>query len=157
MMRSLLAVFVGLLISLVAYGAIDTYEFRDEAERERYRTLTEELRCPKCQNQNIDDSNAPIAMDLRKEIFRMLEEGQSNDQIIDYLVARYGDFVRYRPPVTKTTLLLWYGPAALLILGLGVLAFIIVRRRRVDSTPAAQTLTEAERQRLASLLDKKEP
>ncbi|AJE15773.1 cytochrome c-type biogenesis protein CcmH [Pseudomonas sp. S5(2021)] len=157
MMRSLLAVFVGLLISLVAYGAIDTYEFRDEAERERYRTLTEELRCPKCQNQNIADSNAPIAMDLRKEIFRMLEEGQSNDQIIDYLVARYGDFVRYRPPVTKTTLLLWYGPAALLTLGLGVLAFIIVRRRRVDSTPAAQTLTEAERQRLASLLDKKEP
>ena len=157
MMRSLLAVLVGLLISLVAYGAIDTYEFRDEAERERYRTLTEELRCPKCQNQNIADSNAPIAMDLRKEIFRMLEEGQSNDQIIDYLVARYGDFVRYRPPVTKTTLLLWYGPAALLILGLGVLAFIIVRRRRVDSTPAAQTLTEAERQRLASLLDKKEP
>ncbi|WAN08234.1 cytochrome c-type biogenesis protein CcmH [Stutzerimonas balearica] len=157
MMRSLLAVFVGLLISLVAYGAIDTYEFRDEAERERYRTLTEELRCPKCQNQNIADSNAPIAMDLRKVIFRMLEEGQSNDQIIDYLVARYGDFVRYRPPVTKTTLLLWYGPAALLILGLGVLAFIIVRRRRVDSTPAAQTLTEAERQRLASLLDKKEP
>lgn len=157
MMRSLVAVFVGLLISLVAYGAIDTYEFRDEAERERYRTLTEELRCPKCQNQNIADSNAPIAMDLRKEIFRMLEEGQSNDQIIDYLVARYGDFVRYRPPVTKTTLLLWYGPAALLILGLGVLAFIIVRRRRVDSTPAAQTLTEAERQRLASLLDKKEP
>ncbi|OMG65817.1 cytochrome c-type biogenesis protein CcmH [Stutzerimonas balearica] len=157
MMRSLLAVFVGLLISLVAYGAIDTYEFRDEAERERYRTLTEELRCPKCQNQNIADSNAPIAMDLRKEIFRMLEEGQSNDQIIDYLVARYGDFVRYRPPVTKTTLLLWYGPAALLILGLGVLAFIIVRRRRVDSTPAAQTLTEAERQRLASLLDKNEP
>ncbi len=157
MMRSLLAVFVGLLISLVAYGAIDTYEFRDEAERERYRTLTEELRCPKCQNQNIADSNAPIAMDLRKEIFRMLEEGQSNDQIINYLVARYGDFVRYRPPVTKTTLLLWYGPAALLILGLGVLAFIIVLRRRVDSTPAAQTLTEAERQRLASLLDKKEP
>lgn len=157
MMRSLLAVFVGLLISLVAYGAIDTYEFRDEAERERYRMLTEELRCPKCQNQNIADSNAPIAMDLRKEIFRMLEEGQSNDQIINYLVARYGDFVRYRPPVTKTTLLLWYGPAALLILGLGVLAFIIVRRRRVDSTPAAQTLTEAERQRLASLLDKKEP
>ena len=157
MMRSLLAVFAGLLISLVAYGAIDTYEFRDEAERERYRTLTEELRCPKCQNQNIADSNAPIAMDLRKDIFRMLEEGQSNDQIIDYLVARYGDFVRYRPPVTKTTLLLWYGPAALLILGLGVLAFIIVRRRRVDSTPAAQTLTEAERQRLASLLDKKEP
>ncbi len=156
MMRSLVAT-LGLLLSLAVHASIDTYEFRDEAERERYRTLTEELRCPKCQNQNIADSNAPIAMDLRKEIFRMLEEGQSNEQIVDYLVARYGDFVRYRPPVTRTTLLLWYGPAALLVLGFGVLIFVILRRRRVDSAPAAQTLTEAERERLASLLDKKEP
>ncbi|MCF7202790.1 cytochrome c-type biogenesis protein [Pseudomonas oligotrophica] len=155
-MRSLVAT-LGLLLSLAVHASIDTYEFRDEAERERYRTLTEELRCPKCQNQNIADSNAPIAMDLRKEIFRMLEEGQSNEQIVDYLVARYGDFVRYRPPVTRTTLLLWYGPAALLVLGFGVLIFVILRRRRVDSAPAAQTLTEAERERLASLLDKKEP
>ena len=77
----------GLLLTLCLLGsasaAIDAYEFKNEAERERYRTLVEELRCPKCQNQNIADSNAPIAMDLRREIYRMLEEGQSNEPIVD--------------------------------------------------------------------------
>lgn len=150
------AVLLGLLVSVTAHAAIDTYTFKDEAERERYRTLTEELRCPKCQNQNIADSNAPIAMDLREEIFRMLEEGKSNDQIVDYLVERYGDFVRYNPPVNTTTLLLWYGPAGLLMLGFAVLAVILVRRRRADTAPGARTLSDAERQRLATLLDKKD-
>jgi cytochrome c-type biogenesis protein CcmH len=151
----------GILLALclvgVTHAAIDAYEFKDEAERERYRTLVEELRCPKCQNQNIADSNAPIAMDLRREIYRMLEEGQSNEQIIDYLVARYGDFVRYKPPVNAKTLVLWYGPIALLALGFGVLAFILVRRRRGAADQASHTLSEAERERLATLLDKKEP
>src|SRR5690606_31819593 len=156
MKRLIRGVLLGLFLVTTAQAAIDTYEFRDEAERERYRTLTEELRCPKCQNQNIADSNAPIAMDLREEIFRMLEEGKSNDEIVDYLVDRYGDFVRYNPPVNTTTLLLWYGPAGLLVLGFGVLAVILVRRRRVDAAPAARTLSDAERQRLATLLDKKD-
>ncbi|WP_417787333.1 cytochrome c-type biogenesis protein [Stutzerimonas xanthomarina] len=151
----------GLVLTLCLLGsasaAIDAYEFKDEAERERYRTLVEELRCPKCQNQNIADSNAPIAMDLRREIFRMLEEGQSNEQIVDYLVARYGDFVRYKPPVNSKTLVLWYGPAALLVIGFGVLAFILVRRRRGAGGPVSNTLSEVERARLATLLDKKEP
>ena len=153
MIRTLL---FGLLVSATAHAAIDTYDFKSEAERERYRTLTEELRCPKCQNQNIADSNAPIAMDLREEIFRMLEEGKSNDEIVAYLVDRYGDFVRYNPPVNTTTLLLWYGPAGLLILGFGVLTVILVRRRRADTAPAARTLSDAERERLATLLDKKD-
>ncbi|KGK83720.1 cytochrome C [Stutzerimonas degradans] len=153
MIRTLL---FGLLVSATAHAAIDTYDFKSEAERERYRTLTEELRCPKCQNQNIADSNAPIAMDLREEIFRMLEEGKSNDEIVAYLVDRYGDFVRYNPPVNTTTLLLWYGPAGLLILGFGVLAVILVRRRRADAAPVARTLSDAERKRLATLLDKKD-
>ena len=151
----------GLVLTLCLLGsasaAIDAYEFKDEAERERYRTLVEELRCPKCQNQNIADSNAPIAMDLRREIFRMLEEGQSNDQIVDYLVARYGDFVRYKPPVNTKTLVLWYGPAGLLVIGFGVLALILVRRHRGVGRPASNTLSEAERARLATLLDRKEP
>lgn len=151
----------GVLLTLClvfsAHGAIDAYEFKDEAERERYRTLVEELRCPKCQNQNIADSNAPIAMDLRREIYRMLEEGQSNEQIIDYLVARYGDFVRYKPPVNAKTFLLWYGPFGLLAIGIGVLALILVRRRRGSASQASNTLSEAERARLAMLLDKKEP
>lgn len=146
-----------LLLASGAQAAIDAYEFRDEAERARYRTLVEELRCPKCQNQNIADSNAPIAMDLRREIFRMLEENKSNDEIVEYLVDRYGDFVRYKPPVNAKTLLLWYGPAGLLVLGFGVLAMILMRRRRAGSASASQTLSEAERARLATLLDKKDP
>jgi cytochrome c-type biogenesis protein CcmH len=151
----------GLLLTLCLLGsasaAIDAYEFKNEAERERYRTLVEELRCPKCQNQNIADSNAPIAMDLRREIYRMLEEGQSNEQIVDYLVARYGDFVRYKPPVNAKTLVLWYGPIVLLVIGFAVLAFILIRRRRASDKPASNTLSEAERERLATLLDRKEP
>jgi cytochrome c-type biogenesis protein CcmH len=161
-MRRLLAVAVlGLALLGGAQAAIDTYEFADEAQRQRYRTLVEELRCPKCQNQNIADSNAPIAMDLRAEIFRMLEEGQSDEQIIDFLVARYGDFVLYKPPVSSRTLLLWYGPAALLLGGFVLLGVIVLRRRGNKSMPA-QGLSDAERQRLATLLnqapsDKKDP
>lgn len=157
-MRQLIqGVLLALCLAGGAQAAIDAYEFKDEAERERYRTLVEELRCPKCQNQNIADSNAPIAMDLRREIYRMLGEGQSNEQIIDYLVARYGDFVRYKPPVNAKTLVLWYGPVALLVLGCGVLAVILMRRRRGMADQASNTLSEAERARLATLLDKKDP
>lgn len=153
----------GVLLSLLlvggAHAAIDAYEFDNESDRQRYKMLIEELRCPKCQNQNIADSNAPIAMDLRREIYRMLEQGQSNEQIVDYLVDRYGDFVRYKPPVNSKTLVLWYGPAALLVVGFGVLALILIRRRRGGATAgqSQNTLSEAERERLASLLDKKEP
>ncbi|GAB3468610.1 cytochrome c-type biogenesis protein [Azotobacter salinestris] len=151
------AALLGLVLSATAHAAIDTYEFKSDAERERYRSLIEELRCPKCQNQNIADSDAPIAMDLRREIYRMLGEGQSDEQIVDYLVARYGDFVRYKPPLDGRTLLLWYGPAGLLAVGFGVLAVILVRRRRRATGPASTSLSPAERERLATLLDKKDP
>lgn len=146
-----------LCLASAAHGAIDAYEFKNEAERERYRTLVEELRCPKCQNQNIADSNAPIATDLRREIYRMVEEGQSNDQIVDFLVSRYGDFVRYKPPVNAKTLVLWYGPIALLVVGFGVLGLILMRRRRGAGAASSATLSEAERERLATLLDRKQP
>ncbi|TBU95358.1 cytochrome c-type biogenesis protein [Phytopseudomonas dryadis] len=155
------AVILALSLFGTAQAAIDTYEFASEAERARYRQLTEELRCPKCQNQNIADSDAPIAMDLRAEIYRMLEAGDSNAQIVDYLVARYGDFVLYKPPLTGRTLLLWYGPAGLLVGGFVLLGVILLRRRGADEEAAAG-LSGAERQRLAELLkqtplDKKDP
>ncbi|NQD92170.1 cytochrome c-type biogenesis protein CcmH [Pseudomonas sp. CrR25] len=161
MKRLLGAAVLGLALLGTAQAAIDTYEFANEAERQRYRTLVEELRCPKCQNQNIADSNAPIAMDLRAEIYRMLEEGQSDEQIIDFLVARYGDFVLYKPPLTARTALLWYGPAGLLLGGFVLLGVIVLRRRGKKSAPG-QGLSDAERQRLAALLnqassDKKDP
>jgi len=150
--RVLVAALLGLALLGTAQAAIDTYEFANEAERQRYRDLVEELRCPKCQNQNIADSDAPIAMDLRAQIYRMLEEGQSNEQIIDYLVSRYGDFVLYKPPVTARTLLLWYGPAGLLVGGFVLLGFILLRRRG-KSGAAANGLSADEQQRLAVLLN----
>ncbi|QLL15061.1 cytochrome c-type biogenesis protein [Pseudomonas chlororaphis] len=153
MKRWLAAAVLGLSIAGVAQAAIDTYEFANDAERERFRELTKELRCPKCQNQDIADSNAPIAADLRKEIFRMLGEGKDNQQIIDFMVDRYGDFVRYKPALTGKTALLWFGPAGLLLGGVVIIA-VIVRRRRVERSDSPSTLSAEERQRLDQLLDK---
>lgn len=141
----------GLLLSGVAQAAIDTYEFAEQANRERFASLTKELRCPKCQNQDLADSNAPIAMDLRREIYRMLQEGQSDEQIVEYLVNRYGDFVRYKPAVNARTLILWYGPAGLLSVGALLLLLIVWRRRRYESSNVE--LSPEERERLARLLD----
>src|ERR1700712_2064985 len=153
MKRWLAAAVLSVGLAGVAQAAIDSYEFRDEAERARYGELTRELRCPKCQNQDIADSNAPIAADLRKEIFRMLGEGKDNQQIIDFMVDRYGDFVRYKPALNAKTALLWFGPAGLLLGGFGVIA-VIVRRRRVQRSATPSALSAEERERLDHLLDK---
>ncbi|VVO04164.1 cytochrome c-type biogenesis protein [Pseudomonas fluorescens] len=153
MKRWLAAIVFGLSIAGMAHAAIDTYEFANDADRERFRELTKELRCPKCQNQDIADSNAPIAADLRKEIFRMLGEGKDNQQIIDFMVDRYGDFVRYKPALTSKTAVLWFGPAGLLLGGIVIIA-VIIRRRRVQRTDTPDTLSTEERKRLDQLLDK---
>ena len=151
--RLLTATVFSLGLATVAHAAIDAYTFRDEAERARYGELTRELRCPKCQNQDIADSNAPIATDLRREIYRMLGEGQSNQQIIDFMVDRYGDFVRYKPALSARTWLLWFGPAGLLLGGVLVIA-VIVGRRRSQGRNDTDVLSDEERERLAHLLDK---
>ncbi|AZC17134.1 MULTISPECIES: cytochrome c-type biogenesis protein [Pseudomonas] len=156
MKRWLIAALLGLGIVGVAQAAIDTYQFANDGERERFHELTKELRCPKCQNQDIADSNAPIAADLRKEIFRMLGEGKDNQQIIDFMVDRYGDFVRYNPALTGKTALLWFGPAGLLLGGMVIIA-VIVRRRRAQRSDSPNTLSAEERQRLDQLLDKNHP
>lgn len=156
MKKLLCGLLLGLSLSGVALAAIDTYEFKDEGERQRFRQLTEELRCPKCQNQNIADSNAPIATDLRREIFRMLEEGKDNQQITDYLVARYGDFVRYKPELNSRTWLLWYGPVGLLLGGVVVLGLIVLRKRATSAGDHGPRLTDQEQARLDALL-KNEP
>jgi len=150
-MRGRLLAILLLAWSALAGAAIDTYGFRDEAERLRFQALTRELRCPKCQNQDLADSNAPIAGDLRREIQRLLAAGQSDEEIIAYLEQRYGEFIRYRPPFEGRTLLLWTLPALGLLGGAGVL-LALTRRRRAE--PA---LSAAERERLAALQAEEEP
>lgn len=153
MKRWLSAAALSLSLLGVAQAAIDTYEFANDSERQRFRELTQELRCPKCQNQDIADSNAPIAADLRQQIFRLLGEGKSNAEVVAFMVERYGEFVRYKPALSARTWLLWFGPAALL-LGGGVVIGLLVRRRRSAGDESPSELSEAERQRLAALLDK---
>lgn len=132
MRRALLA---ALLFALSALAAAQVIEFRDPAEEARFRALAAELRCVMCQNQSLADSNAPIAHDLRLEVLRLMRDGKSDAQIKQYLVARYTDFVLYRPQVTPTTWLLWFGPALGILVGAGVIVGIV--RRKARQAPAA--------------------
>jgi cytochrome c-type biogenesis protein CcmH len=144
--------FTGLSLAGSTWAAIDTYPFANDGERARFRQLTQELRCPKCQNQDLADSNAPIAADLRREIFRLLGEGRDDRQIVDFMVDRYGEFVRYKPALTARTSLLWFGPAVALLIGVGAIGALVYRRRRRAGDPLAE-LDASERLRLAALLD----
>jgi cytochrome c-type biogenesis protein CcmH len=114
----------------------------------RLLTLAEDLRCLVCQNQTLADSNAPLAEDLRNEIREQMRKGSTDLEIVDYLVARYGDFVRYRPPLKATTILLWFGPALLLAVGFAVLVRRVRRRRQPEDTG----ITDEERKRAVELL-----
>jgi cytochrome c-type biogenesis protein CcmH len=144
-----------LLLCRQALALVETYNFSTPELEARYQHLSEELRCPKCQNQNIADSNAPIAQDLRKQLHQQLEAGASDEQILDYMVARYGEFVRYRPRFGGTTLWLWLAPAMLFMAALGVL--LLTLRSRAKPTGAVAVALNAEEQaRLQSLLDKAE-
>ncbi len=138
-----------LVLALPVFAVIETYEFSNPELEKRYHKLSQELRCPKCQNQNIADSNAPLAQDLRREVFRLLEQGRTDSEIHEYMVTRYGDFVLYRPPVKGVTLLLWAGPA--LLVGIGLLILWQSLRRRRNAQPAA--LTPQEQARLDALLE----
>lgn len=140
------------LFSSISWAAIDTYEFDNEVSRLRYQSFIDEIRCPKCQNQSISDSNSPIALDLRRELYTMIEDGRADKEIIDFMVARYGDYILYRPRVTPFTLLLWFGPAGLLIIGVIVLMLIVRQRRHTPVAVSAQPLSATEQQQLAELL-----
>lgn len=146
------------IISSAIHAAIDTYEFKDERTRKRFQQLTEELRCPKCQNQNIADSNAPIAMDLRAKIHQMLEQERTDQEILDYMIVRYGDFVLYEPRVDRQTWILWYGPAVLLLLGFSVV--IIITRRSLNTAGLDEhdndKLDENQKKKLEMLLRDKD-
>lgn len=124
--RWLLLVMALILPWLPAWGAIDSYQFEDPEQAVRYHELILELRCLVCQNQSLADSDADLAKDLRNQVYDMIRAGNSNGEVVDYLVARYGDFVLYRPPLKPSTYLLWIGPFLLLALG----ALVLIRNVR---------------------------
>jgi cytochrome c-type biogenesis protein CcmH len=152
MMRATLLV-ITLLWSGFAAAVIETYEFSDPLLEERYHRLSAELRCPKCQNQNIADSNAPIAQDLRKLLYQQLEAGASDEEILEFMVARYGEFVRYRPSFDGATAVLWLAPAALLLLAV-IIVVLTLRNRRSPTDVVA--LDDSEQHTLDELLKKTE-
>lgn len=133
MARLLLLVLLIPLASLNVNAVIETYEFSTPELEVRYKALSQELRCPKCQNQNIADSNAPISRDLRAIVHQQLEAGASDEEIIVYLVDRYGEFVRYRPGVDNNTFWLWSAPLILLLMALTVV-WLQIRGDRKAST-----------------------
>ena len=125
----LLRYWLVLLLSLpiLALAAIDVYEFDTPEQEARFRSLTQELRCPKCQNQSIADSDADISGDMRERTAQMIREGHTDREVVDFFRERYGDFVSYRPPFDATTLLLWLGPGLVLLAG-GILIVRLLRR-----------------------------
>lgn len=133
-MRFLLGVLM-LMLSASALATIDVMQFKDEAQEQQFRQLTEELRCPKCQNNSIADSNSMIATDLRQKVYALMQEGKSKQEIVDYMVARYGNFVTYDPPITPLTVLLWVLPIAALGIGCWVIYTRSRRRVRVALEP----------------------
>ena len=141
-----------IVLALPAQGVVrDVYSFDSEEKQQRYQTMIVELRCPKCQNQNIADSNSPISKDMRDEVFRMMTDGASDVEIMDSLVGRFGEFIRYKPLVEKRTLLLWATPAISVLGGFLIVGGIVWRSRRnnqIDSELSAE-----ERARVAKIME----
>ena len=136
MMRAFLhALLVALLVfaGVTHAQAIEPMPFADHAQELRFQHLTQQLRCPMCQNEMLADSNAPIARDLRNQIFQLMQQGKSDDEIKQYLVDRYSDYVLYDPPLKPGTWLLWFGPLLILCGGAGVVLVAIRKRNRAES------------------------
>ena len=142
-----------LLLPNAARSQVDTFEFDTEEQQNRFRTLSDELRCPMCQNSSLSGSTGGVAEDLRREIHRMIMEGVSDSEIIQFMFERYGDFILFRPRLTAGTVLLWFGPLLFLFIG-GLFAFGIWRRARKISDSDTE-LDKSQQKRLQQLLGDK--
>ncbi len=147
MKRTLLAIILMCVVTPVFAGEAELLD--DPVYKERFDALTKELRCLKCQNQSIYDSQAGLADDLRRQIREQMYAGKTDQEIVEYLVTRYGDFVRYRPDVNASTLFLWVGPFIFLIIGIAMLVYQIRKRRSVGD---GASLTEEEAKRVQALI-----
>lgn len=137
------------LVASIGFATIEVYEFDSAQQEEDFGILVQELRCPKCQNQNIADSNAGLAKDIKDRAYKLLLEGKSKREITNYMVERYGDFITYRPPVTKNTWLLWFGPFVLLVM---VVTVLILKKRSDPQPEESAHITDAQKQRVDALL-----
>lgn len=162
-MKKILFFLTALFCSVSAWASIDVLNFTSQEQEKEYQQLTQELRCPQCQNNNIADSNATIAVDMRAKVFELLQEGKSKQQVVDYMVQRYGNFVTYDPPLTAATIMLWVLPLLLVLFGISL---VLRRRPKIQnamqnqeqnvSVEQMESLTDAEQQRLQELLKDKE-
>jgi len=152
--------FIFLLIMSSSVYAVDFRQLSDPEQQETYETLTKELRCLVCQNQTIADSNAELAADLRRQVYEMLQQGKSKQEVIQFMTDRYGDFVLYKPPFKGKTSVLWIAPVVFLLMGL-ITVFFFIRRKKAaanQQTKAGALETDIEKQKkIRSLLGKGDP
>ncbi len=149
-MISLIILFTTLIVTnTVQASPVETFEFQDEVTKIRFQALSKELRCPKCQNQNLADSNSTVASALRLDLYNLLIQGKSDTEIVDLMVGRYGEFVLYRPRVSNVTYVLWFGPALLILIGVIV---VIVILRKKPATKANLALNSQQQEKLQQLL-----
>jgi len=146
-----LVLLLGSFTHAMAAG-LEAFDFTGNVDEERYKQLIIQLRCLVCQNQSLADSDAGLAHDLRREVWELMDSGKSDQEVVDYLVARYGDFVLYNPPVKPSTYILWYGPFVLLVVG-ALLLWRILRQRQAQTKPE---FSAAERERLQQILGNKD-
>ena len=150
---SIVVLLCSLLLPNTTYSQVDTFEFDTEEQQDRFRTLSDELRCPMCQNSSLSGSTGGVAEDLRREVYRMIMEGMSDSEINQFMFERYGDFILFRPRLTAGTVFLWFGPLLFLFIG-GLFAFGIWRRAR-KITDSDTELDKAQQKRLQQLLGDK--
>ncbi len=139
----------GLVFSFQAQARFETHDFATPQMEKDYGVLVQELRCLVCQNQNLADSNAELAQDMRLLVYKKLSEGLSKEEIVDFMVVRYGDFVMYRPPVKKSTFLLWFGPLIFFV----VAGFIVFKQLRKQKKESDLVIDEQQQKKAHSLLD----
>lgn len=141
-------------IAFTLYAAEDEYSFTSPERAATFQELTQELRCPKCQNQNIADSDAIVAKDLRDKVVALVHEGKSKQEIIDYMIDRYGYFVHYQPPVTPATIILWVLPILIVVIGFG---FIVFRQKTASKKQQWNTDDDEKLATLIAQYQRKEP
>ncbi|OOR91112.1 cytochrome C biogenesis protein [Moraxella caviae] len=141
------------VVPLAHASSIDVYQFNTDEEETRYRALIDELRCPKCQNQNLAGSDAPIAQDLKQKTYEMIKDGRSDGEIRQYMFDRYGDFISYKPPVRPSTWILWFFPPLLLVVL--ILGWVLKAKRGRKPAPAmphSDNLSRSEEAKLEQIL-----